>query len=87
MFEEAARIGGLDVQLAYYRGADECSHSSWFADAARVGRADGRASGVRPAITKIGRVLEHVRAEHAREKVGAAVLIGDAVEELPQTAL
>ena len=33
MFEEAARIGGLDVQLVYYRGHDEVRHSSWFSDA------------------------------------------------------
>ena len=34
MFEEAAKIGGLDVQLLYYRGTDEVRCSSWFSDAA-----------------------------------------------------
>jgi hypothetical protein len=33
--------------------------------------------------TKIARVLRHIRAEHAREKIDAAIFIGDAVEEPP----
>jgi hypothetical protein len=33
--------------------------------------------------TKIARVLRHIRTENAREKIGAAIFIGDAVEELP----
>ena len=33
--------------------------------------------------TKIARVLRHIRAEHEREKIGAAIFIGDAVEEQP----
>jgi hypothetical protein len=34
--------------------------------------------------TKIARVLEHIRSENEREKVSAAVFVGDAVEESPQ---
>ena len=33
--------------------------------------------------TKIAKLLRHIKAEHAREKVAAAVFIGDAVEERP----
>ena len=29
MFREAAAIGGLDVQLVYYRGLGECRASRW----------------------------------------------------------
>ena len=29
MFREAAAIGGLDVQLVYYRGLSECRASRW----------------------------------------------------------
>ncbi len=32
MFREAAAIGGLDIQLIYYRGLGECRASSWVAD-------------------------------------------------------
>jgi hypothetical protein len=34
--------------------------------------------------TKIGRVLAHVRNEHARAPVNAVIFIGDMVEETPQ---
>jgi hypothetical protein len=82
MFEEAAKIGGLDVQLVYYRGADEVRHSSWFSDAHEL---VGRMNAIlcRPGATKIARVLQHIRAENAREKISAAIFVGDAVEELP----
>ena len=29
MFKEAANIGGLDIQLVYYRGLGECRASGW----------------------------------------------------------
>jgi hypothetical protein len=83
MFEEAAKIGGLDVQLVYYRGTDEVRHSSWFSDAHEL---VSRMSTIRcmAGETKIRRVLQHIRAEHEREKVSAAIFIGDAMEEPPQ---
>jgi hypothetical protein len=82
MFEEATRIGGLDVQLVYYRGSDEVRHSSWFADAHEL---LSRMSAIRcmAGTTKIARILRHIRAEHEREKISAAIFIGDAVEEAP----
>ena len=82
MFEEAARIGGLDVQLLYYRGADEVRQSAWLSDPhellSRMGEIKCAAG-----ATKIARVLRHIRSENAREKVPAAIFIGDAVEEPP----
>ena len=41
MFREAAAIGGLDVQLVYYRGLGECRASRWVSQAERLGDADG----------------------------------------------
>src|ERR1700759_51311 len=32
MFRETAAIGGLDVQLIYYRGLAECRASGWVSD-------------------------------------------------------
>ena len=83
MFEEAARIGGLDVQLVYYRGNDEVRHTSWFSDAHEL---VGRMSAIRcmAGATKIARILRHIRTENEREKISAAIFIGDAVEEPPQ---
>jgi hypothetical protein len=82
MFEEAARIGGLDVQLLYYRGADEVHASAWLSDAHELVSRMSRVRCVAGA-TKIARVLRHIRTENEREKVSAAIFIGDAVEEPP----
>jgi hypothetical protein len=80
MFQEAAAIGGLDVQLIYYRGTNECRASKWVSDPKRL-------AGLMEAIdcrgghTQIGRVLEHVRKESKEKKVDAFVFVGDAMEE------
>jgi hypothetical protein len=83
MIEEAAKIGSLDVQLVYYRGRGEFHTTPWAADALELIRTMGA---VRCAAgpTNIAGVLNHIRREHAREKVGAAIFVGDAVEEMPQ---
>jgi hypothetical protein len=82
MFEEAAKVSGLDVSLLYYRGHDEVKQSRWFSDAHEL---IGQMGTIRCAAgaTKIAKLLRHIKAEHAREKVAAAVFIGDAVEERP----
>ncbi len=36
MFSVAAGLGGLEVQLVYYRGASECRASGYVSDAARL---------------------------------------------------
>src|SRR2546423_12538906 len=38
MFKEAASIGGLDVQLVYFRGLAECRASSWVSPPPRLAR-------------------------------------------------
>ncbi|WP_426612919.1 VWA domain-containing protein [Bradyrhizobium sp. McL0616] len=82
MFEEAAKIGGLDVQLVYFRGTDEVRHSAWSSDAHELMRSMGLIKCM-AGTTKIARVIRHIRKEHEREKIGAAIFIGDAVEEHP----
>jgi hypothetical protein len=84
MFEQAAKVGGLDVQLVYYRGADEVRHSSWFTDAHEL---VSRMHAIRcmAGTTKIAKILRHIRGEHEREKVSAAIFVGDACEETPST--
>jgi len=80
MFAEAGRVGGLDVQLVYFRGFDECRASRWTADTASLARLMG---GIRCAggKTQILRVLKHLRSEAAAGRVNACVYIGDALEE------
>lgn len=84
MFEEAAKIGGLDIQLLYYRGIDEVVTSPWIADADEL---LNRMKAIRceAGTTQIARVLRHIRTENERAKVSAVVLVGDAVEETPAT--
>lgn len=80
MFDEAAKIGGLDIQLVYYRGIGECRASPWMADGAKLGALMGRivCQGGR---TQIARVLRHAEAQAGKGPVGALVFVGDALEE------
>src|SRR5262245_9202813 len=80
MFREAGSIGGLDVQLVYFRGLNECRASRWVSDGAGLGQLMSRIS-CQGGHTQIGRVLAHARAEADRAKVAALVYVGDAMEE------
>jgi len=80
MFDAAGKSGGLEVQLAYFRGLSECRASSFVRDTASLKdlmtRIDCRAGN-----TQIGKILSHALKETARHKVDALVYIGDAMEE------
>ncbi len=80
MFDETAALGGLDVQLCYFRGFREFHASPWVADARRLAR---QMTGVRCAggRTQIGRTLEHAVEETRKARVNAMVFIGDCMEE------
>ncbi len=80
MFEATDRLGGLSVQLVYYRGLCEFEASPWVASAADLTR---RMSGVfcLGGETQIGAVLRHAIAETKRRKVDALVFVGDCMEE------
>jgi hypothetical protein len=80
MFREAAGIGGLDIQLVYFRGLTECRASGWVAGTEKLA---GLMSAIdcRGGHTQIGKVLSHARQEHAKQRVQALVFVGDAMEE------
>jgi hypothetical protein len=80
MFRETAAIGGLDVQLVYYRGLAECRASRWVSDARQLGALMERID-CRGGHTQIRKVLAHTRQENERRKVQALVFVGDAMEE------
>ena len=80
MFEETAQIGGLDVQLVFFRGFNECRSSKWAGDARELGRLMTQVD-CRGGHTQIRRVLKHVRKEAENAKVNAVVYVGDAMEE------
>jgi len=80
MFAETAALGGLEVQLCFYRGFGELRKSPWhtspgelIAKMQRVRCLAGR--------TQIARVLRHTLRETKRQKVNALVFVGDVVEE------
>ena len=86
MFEAAAAIGGLDVQLVYFRGQGECRASRF------VGQGEGladfmRGISVRGGTTQLRRVLVHARDEAKAARVGALVFVGDAMEEAVEPLL
>jgi hypothetical protein len=80
MFEEAGKIGGLDIQLLYFRGFGECRASRWVSDARAL---SDLMTGIqcRGGQTQIGKVLTHARHENAKKKIAAMVFVGDALEE------
>lgn len=80
MFREAAAIGGLDIQLVYFRGLSECRASGWVPDADKLATLMRRIS-CQGGHTQIGKVLSHARQEQARQRVQAVVFVGDAMEE------
>jgi len=80
MFDEAGKIGGLAVQLVYYRGYGECRASRWVNDPRGL-RDLMTGITVRGGQTQIGKVLSHARREAKAGKVAAMVFVGDALEE------
>lgn len=80
MFEEASAVGGLDVQLVFYRGLSECAASKWVSEPKRLAGLMEKID-CRGGHTQIGRVLEHVRKESKKQRVNALVFVGDCMEE------
>ena len=80
MFRETASLGGLQVQLIYYRGFGECRASKWAKDSRELLRL---MTGVRcrGGQTQIEKVLDHTKREAEKHRINALVFIGDALEE------
>lgn len=81
MFDAAAGVGGLSVQLVYFRGVGE-SRASPFVANARALRDLMVKITCRGGQTQIRKVLAHVRRE-AEKRPAALVYVGDAMEENP----
>jgi hypothetical protein len=80
MFEAAAGLGGLAVQLVYFRGLAECRATGFVSGGKGLADLMSRIS-VRAGNTQLRRVLAHARDEARRAPVGALIFIGDAMEE------
>ena len=80
MFKTVKAVGGLDVQLVYFRGSDECRASRWVSDPDALAQLMTRVT-CAGGFTQIGKVLAHARQEAAKKSVNALVYVGDCMEE------
>jgi hypothetical protein len=80
MFNAVKAVGGLDVQLVYFRGFSECQASKWVGDPEALARLMRKVS-CEGGLTQIGKVLSHARREAEKSKVSALVYVGDCMEE------
>ena len=80
MFTETASLGGLNIQLVWYRGIGEFDAGPWVSQAPDLQRRMNQvfcAGG----LTQIGRVLNHALQETRRHRIHALVFVGDCMEE------
>ncbi len=80
MFLETAALGGLDVQLMYYRGFGECKASRWVSSPSDLVTLMSSVFCL-AGQTKVRRILQHAIKETDRKRVAALVFVGDAFEE------
>ena len=80
MFSETAALGGLDIQLCYYRGFREFEASPWLSSANALLQ---RMTSVtcRGGYTQIEKVLRQAIEQTRVKKVQALVFVGDCMEE------
>jgi hypothetical protein len=80
MFISAQSLGGLQVQLCYFRGFGEFYSSSWQSSPdALLNTMTGITC--QAGATQLQRLLRHVITENDRNKIKCVVYIGDAMEE------
>jgi hypothetical protein len=80
MFNETSDLGGLAVQLCFYRGFRELEASPWVMESEALLRRMTRVH-CAAGLTQIARVIRHALEENSRERVNALVFIGDCMEE------
>lgn len=80
MFQAASTVGGLAMQLVYFRGFGECGASRWVDNGRKLAELMSRID-CRGGTTQIRKVLRHTLDEARRTRVQALVYIGDCVEE------
>ncbi len=80
MFEQTQLMGGLNVQLIYYRGYNEFFASKWVNKPSDLNKTMSvvRCLG---GMTQIRKVLQHAINETKAKKINAVVFVGDAMEE------
>lgn len=82
MFQQTAELGGLSIQLCYYRGMEEFHATPWLTDSSKLLRYMSEVSCM-GGHTQIQRLLAHTFEESKRQKVNSLVFVGDCMEEEP----
>jgi hypothetical protein len=80
MFRETDKLGGLEVQLCFYRGYGEFNFSPWYSNGADL-LARMNSVFCLGGLTQILKVLKHTIRETSKKKVHALVFVGDCMEE------
>ena len=80
MFSASNDLGGLEVQLCYFRGFKEFDYTPWLSNTAALRQ---NMTGVHclGGHTQIERILRHAISETRRTKINAVVFVGDSCEE------
>jgi len=80
MFLATDKLGGLEVQLCFYRGFGEFRATPWYTSPDKLVKQMTSVHCL-GGLTQIGKVLRHTLKEARESKVNALVFIGDCVEE------
>lgn len=80
MFQVTRDLGGLDVQLAFFRGFGEFKVSKWTGDTHDLTRLM-TGVGCLAGETQIGKLLKHAVNETRKRRINALVYVGDSFEE------
>jgi len=80
MFQATAALGGLSVQLVYYRGFSEFRATKWLDNSRSLVR-HMTAVHCLGGHTQISKILNHAIRESEKKRLGALVFVGDAMEE------
>ena len=80
MFKETTALGGLDIQLCYYRGFGEFKASQWLSSSDELLKCMTRVS-CQGGHTQIEKVLNQAIKQTKQKKVQALVFVGDCMEE------
>ena len=80
MFLSGGQKTELSLQLAYYRGTDECRFSKWISNPQAMHHALGQIE-CEGHTTQLSRLLSHAAKEHGKKRVSAFIFIGDRIEE------
>ena len=80
MFRTVGSLGGLSLQLCYFRGLGEFFSSDWHSSGEELLKL---MTGIecQAGTTQLGKVLRHALKENEKRKIKGLVFIGDAMEE------